>query len=43
MTGRLSRRVSARVDGGDPLWGKLGGRFGRKRLYLASTSIFLIA
>ena len=26
-----------------PLWGKLGDMFGRKRLYLASTSIFLIA
>ncbi|MGW7622621.1 MDR family MFS transporter [Streptomyces antimycoticus] len=26
-----------------PLWGKLGDMFGRKRLYLAATSIFLIA
>ncbi|MBY8883151.1 MFS transporter [Streptomyces sp. PLK6-54] len=26
-----------------PLWGKLGDMFGRKSLYLASTSIFLIA
>ncbi|MFJ4758959.1 MULTISPECIES: MDR family MFS transporter [Streptomyces] len=26
-----------------PLWGKLGDMFGRKRLYLASTSVFLIA
>ncbi|MGW1029973.1 MDR family MFS transporter [Streptomyces sp. NPDC002577] len=26
-----------------PLWGKLGDMFGRKRLYLASTTIFLIA
>ncbi|WP_428957165.1 MDR family MFS transporter [Streptomyces sp. cg35] len=26
-----------------PLWGKLGDMFGRKRLYLASTGIFLIA
>ncbi|MFH8224495.1 MDR family MFS transporter [Streptomyces sp. NPDC018057] len=26
-----------------PLWGKLGDMFGRKRLYLASTSIFLVA
>ncbi|MFI6662015.1 MDR family MFS transporter [Streptomyces sp. NPDC050523] len=26
-----------------PLWGKLGDMFGRKRLYLASTSIFLAA
>ncbi|MEW1866469.1 MDR family MFS transporter [Streptomyces sp. NPDC088194] len=26
-----------------PLWGKLGDMFGRKRLYLASTSLFLIA
>ncbi|MEU5087591.1 MDR family MFS transporter [Streptomyces sp. NPDC021356] len=28
---------------GTPLWGKLGDMFGRKRLYLASTSVFLIA
>jgi EmrB/QacA subfamily drug resistance transporter len=26
-----------------PLWGKLGDMFGRKRLYLASTSLFLVA
>ncbi|MEV7817635.1 MDR family MFS transporter [Streptomyces flaveolus] len=26
-----------------PLWGKLGDMFGRKRLYLTSTTIFLIA
>ncbi|MFJ9722296.1 MDR family MFS transporter [Streptomyces sp. NPDC101209] len=26
-----------------PLWGKLGDMFGRKRLYLASTTVFLIA
>ncbi|GAA2871697.1 MDR family MFS transporter [Nonomuraea rubra] len=26
-----------------PLWGKLGDMYGRKRLYLASTTIFLIA
>ncbi|MBU3870027.1 MFS transporter [Streptomyces sp. 4503] len=26
-----------------PLWGKLGDMFGRKRLYLASTTLFLIA
>ncbi|AEY85395.1 multidrug-efflux transporter [Streptomyces hygroscopicus subsp. jinggangensis 5008] len=26
-----------------PLWGKLGDMFGRKRLYLSSTSLFLIA
>ncbi|MGW2103853.1 MDR family MFS transporter [Streptomyces olivaceoviridis] len=26
-----------------PLWGKLGDMFGRKRLYLASTSVFLVA
>ncbi|MEU4093663.1 MDR family MFS transporter [Streptomyces sp. NPDC026673] len=26
-----------------PLWGKLGDMFGRKRLYLASTGIFLVA
>ncbi|MFJ5223114.1 MDR family MFS transporter [Streptomyces sp. NPDC088400] len=26
-----------------PLWGKLGDMFGRKRLYLASTAIFLVA
>ncbi|WP_194280750.1 MDR family MFS transporter [Streptomyces fagopyri] len=26
-----------------PLWGKLGDMFGRKRLYLASTGVFLIA
>ncbi|MFI0901156.1 MDR family MFS transporter [Streptomyces sp. NPDC020983] len=26
-----------------PLWGKLGDMFGRKRLYLASTSVFLLA
>ncbi|GAA3289803.1 MDR family MFS transporter [Streptomyces cinereospinus] len=26
-----------------PLWGKLGDMFGRKRLYLASTTIFLVA
>ncbi|MGW3845661.1 MDR family MFS transporter [Streptomyces fagopyri] len=26
-----------------PLWGKLGDMFGRKRLYLASTGLFLIA
>ncbi|MFE2050915.1 MDR family MFS transporter [Streptomyces sp. NPDC059459] len=26
-----------------PLWGKLGDMFGRKRLYLASTSLFLLA
>ncbi|MEU3854849.1 MDR family MFS transporter [Streptomyces sp. NPDC029554] len=26
-----------------PLWGKLGDMFGRKRLYLASASVFLIA
>ncbi|MFD8565685.1 MDR family MFS transporter [Streptomyces sp. NPDC059639] len=26
-----------------PLWGKLGDMFGRKRLYLASTTVFLVA
>ncbi|MFE3254700.1 MDR family MFS transporter [Nocardia sp. NPDC059091] len=26
-----------------PLWGKLGDMFGRKRLYLAATSVFLLA
>ncbi|MEU6840397.1 MDR family MFS transporter [Streptomyces sp. NPDC046716] len=26
-----------------PLWGKLGDMFGRKRLYLASTAVFLVA
>ncbi|WAZ26845.1 MFS transporter [Streptomyces cinnabarinus] len=26
-----------------PLWGKLGDMFGRKRLYLAATTIFLVA
>ncbi|MGW0812852.1 MDR family MFS transporter [Streptomyces viridiviolaceus] len=26
-----------------PLWGKLGDMFGRKRLYLAATTVFLIA
>jgi EmrB/QacA subfamily drug resistance transporter len=26
-----------------PLWGKLGDMFGRKRLYLASTAIFLVS
>ncbi|TCR16874.1 MDR family MFS transporter [Streptomyces sp. BK205] len=26
-----------------PLWGKLGDMFGRKRLYLGSTSVFLVA
>ncbi|MEU3983383.1 MDR family MFS transporter [Streptomyces sp. NPDC026672] len=26
-----------------PLWGKLGDMFGRKRLYLASTGLFLVA
>ncbi|MFF2328673.1 MULTISPECIES: MFS transporter [unclassified Streptomyces] len=26
-----------------PLWGKFGDMFGRKRLYLTSTTIFLIA
>jgi len=33
-------RVSARVDRRDPLWGKLGDQYGRKRLFQIAIVIF---